>query len=255
MAALAGTFLVCAFGLLALRGQARADAVAPPPPVVQYSGDSREMTSQEMAKLQDWGRQTGADWLRQSLGVDVTRLGLVWDPDNWDLSLRNPPPQGGGQALSLPTGDNSVVAAPGAGAWDLRLAETRDLGELMRATRAMEELPFAMELSGRVPGLSQVSTKVVVPLSVQDEWRAEASLPLRMSLSSDGWWRSLGLGKSLSLRSDLRSRLGQNQWEAGLGTDWNTALLGTWALDLDMRKSFGVGNDEAVQWLKLSRGF
>ena len=51
--------------------------MTPPVPVVQYSGDSREMTTQEMAKLQDWGRQTGADWIRQSLGVDVTHLGLV----------------------------------------------------------------------------------------------------------------------------------------------------------------------------------
>lgn len=213
------------------------------------------MTSLDMARLQDWGRQTGSDWLRQSLGVDVTRLGLVWDPDNWDLSLRNPPPQAGGPALAMPIGSDSAVAAPNGGHWDLRLAETRDLGNLMRATRAMEELPFAMELSGQVPGLSLVATKVVVPLSVQDEWRAEASLPLRMSLTSDSWWRGLGLGKNLSLRSDLRSRLGQNQWEAGLGTDWDTAWLGNWALDLDMRKSFGQGNDEAVQWLKLSRGF
>jgi hypothetical protein len=254
MAALAGTVLVCLFGLLALCGQAYGDVEAPPP-VVQYVGDSREMTSVEMAKLQDWSRQTGEDWLRQSLGVDVTQMGLVWDPDTWDLALRNPAPQAGIHGLNVPPGNDCAVAVPSGGHWDLRLAETRDLGDLMRATRAMEELPFAMELVGQVPGWRQVATKVVVPLSLQDEWRAEASLPLQMSLTSDGWWRGLGLGKNLSLRSDVRSRMGQNQWEAGFGTDWNTALLGNWLLDLDMRKSFGQGNDEAVQWLKLSRGF
>jgi hypothetical protein len=254
MPALAGTVLVCAFGLLALCRQAFAD-VAPPPPVVQYSGDSREMTSQELAKLQDWGRQTGADWIRQSLGVDVTHLGLVWDPDSWDLSLRNPPPQTATEGLNMPTGNESVVPDPGAGGWDIRLAETRDLSNLLNATRAMEQLPFAMEVSGRMPWMTRVTTKVVVPLDVQDEWRAEASLPLRMTMTSDSWWRSLGLGKNLSLRSDVRSRLGQNQWEAGLGTNWSNAVLGTWLLDLDMRKSFGTGNDEAIQMLKLSRGF
>ena len=254
MAALTGTVLVCVCGLLALSSQARADLNAPPPSV-QDIGASRELTGQEMATLQDWGRQQGEDWLRQSLGVDVTHLGLVWDPDHWDLSVRNPPPQAGTQGLNLPTDADGPAAAPGGRGWDLRLAETRDLGNLLRATRAMEELPFAMELSGRMPGLSEVSTKVVVPLAVQDEWRAEASLPLSLGLTGGGWWHSLGLGKNLSLRSDLRSRLGQNEWEAGLGTDWNTALLGTWLLDLDMRKSFGQGNDEAVQWLKLSRGF
>jgi hypothetical protein len=254
MAALAGTVLVCAFGLLALCSQARGD-VTPPPPVVQYSGDSREMTSQEMGKLQDWGRQTGADWIRQSLGVDITHLGLVWDPDHWDLSLRNPPPQTATQGLNMPTGEDAGAAESSGGGWDVRLAETRDLGNLLNATRALEQLPFAMELSGRLPGMARVTTKVVVPLDVQDEWRAEASLPLRMTMTSDSWWRSLGLGKNLSLRSDLRSRLGQNQWEAGLGTDWTNAVLGTWMLDLDMRKSFGTGNDEAIQMLKITRGF
>jgi hypothetical protein len=255
MAALAGTVLVCAFGLLALCGQARGDAGAPPP-VVQYDGAGREMTSQDMARLQDWGRQTGVDWIRQSLGVDVTHLGLVWDPDNWDFRLHNPPPTASTPGLDLPTdGGLSSAGQEGAGRWDLRLAETRDLSNLLRATQAMQELPFAMELSGPMPGLRQMGAKLVVPLSEQDEWRAEASLPLRIGLTGEGWWRSLGLGQSLSLRSDLRSRLGQNQWEAGLGTDWNSALLGTWALDIDLRKSFGSGNDEAVQWLKLSRGF
>ena len=254
MAALAGTVLVCAFGLLALRSQAHGD-VTPPPPVVQYSGGSREMTSQEMGKLQDWGRQTGSDWIRQSLGVDITHLGLVWDPDHWDLSLRNPPPQSATPGLNIPTDDDGAAAAPRAGGWDIRLAETRDLSNLLNSTRAMEELPFAMELSGRLPWMARVATKLVVPLDLQDEWRAEASLPLRMAMTSDSWWRGLGLGKNLSLRSDVRSKLGQNQWEAGLGTNWSNALLGTWMLDLDMRKSFGTGNDEAIQMLKLSRGF
>jgi hypothetical protein len=254
MAALAGTVLVCAFGLLALCSQAFGD-VAPPPPVVQYSGGSREMTSQEMGKLQDWGRQTGTDWIRQSLGVDVTHLGLVWDPDHWDFSLRNPPPQSSTPGLNIPTDDDGAAPGPQSKGWDIRLAETRDLSNLLNATRAMAELPFAMELSGQLPWMTRVATKLVVPLDVQDEWRAEASLPLKMTMTSDSWWRSLGLGKNLSLRSDVRSKLGQNQWEAGLGTDWSNALLGTWMLDLDMRKSFGTGNDEAIQMFKLSRGF
>ena len=121
----------------------------------------------------------------------------------------------------------------------------------------MEALPFAMGIERQNAGDGgQVRTKMVVPLAVQDEWRAEASLPLRMSLTSDGWWRSLGLGKTFPCGATCGSRLGQNQWEAGgLGTDWSNALLGTWLLDLDMRKSFGAGNDEAIQMLKLSRGF
>lgn len=254
MPALAGTVLVCVFGLLALCSQARGDAGGPPP-VVQYDGAGRDMTSQDMAKLQDWGRQTGEDWIRQSLGVDVTHLGLVWDPDNWDFRFRSPPPLSSEPGMDLPDGESGAGPNPGPGSWDFRLAETRDLSNLLRATQAMQELPFAMELSGPMPGLSRMGAKLVVPLSVEDEWRAEASLPLRVGLTGEGWWRGLGLGRDLSLRSDLRSRLGQNQWEAGLGTDWNSSLLGTWALDIDLRKSFGTGNDEAVQWLKLSRGF
>jgi hypothetical protein len=255
MAALTGTILVCVFGLLALCTQARGDAGAPPP-VVQYDGNSREMTSQDMARLQDWGRQTGEDWIQQSLGLDVRHLGLVWDPDNWDyFRVSTAPPPALAQGLNVPTGEERVGGVSGSGAWDLRLAGTRDLSDLLRATQAMQDLPFAMELSGPMPGLRRLAAKLVVPLAVEDEWRAEASLPLKLGLTGYGWWRDLGLGKNLALRSDLRSRLGQNQWEAGLGTDWSSSLLGTWALDIDLRKSFGTGNDEAVQWLKLSRGF
>jgi len=256
MAALTGTILVCALGLLALAGQARGAEVTPVPydrqPVSVQDG--RVVSGDEMARLQNWGRLQGESWLRESLGLDVSRWQLSWDPNTWDVSFRRPPPQASTPGLNLPGGRPGAV--PGAsGRWDLRLSETRDLGDLMRSARAMEELPFSMELSGQLPVLNQINTRMVVPLAQQDEWRAEASLPVHLGFAEGSWWRSLGLGRKLSLRSDVRSRLGQNQWEAGLGTDWNSALLGSWALDVDMRKSFGMGNDEAVQWLKLSRGF
>jgi hypothetical protein len=57
------------------------------------------------------------------------------------------------------------------------------------------------------------------------------------------------------LRSDFRSRLGQNQVEAGVGTDWKTQWAGLWALDYDVRKNYGQGEEEAIQWIRLSRDF
>jgi hypothetical protein len=67
-----------------------------------------------------------------------------------------------------------------------------------------------------------------------------------MGMTSSAWWRSLGLGRSLAIRSDISSRLGLNQLEAGMGTAWNPGLIGV---------CYGQGSDETVQWLKLSKGF
>jgi hypothetical protein len=65
----------------------------------------------------------------------------------------------------------------------------------------------------------------------------------------------MGLGRSLSLRSDISSKLGLNQLEAGLGTDWRPGFWGRWNLDYDWSYRYGQGLDEQTHWLKLSKEF
>ena len=218
------------------------------------AGDSRPVQGEDMAKLQDWGRQMGEDWLRQSVGFDVTRFQLRWDPDSFSLQF-TPPPAHSTLGLGLPVAPVSSTPADAGGGWSMHLEQSSDLSRLLKGDRVMTDLPFRMEMEGGLPGFHRISTKLVVPLSWRDEFRAEAELPLKTGLGSKPWWGGLGLGATLKLRSDFRSRLGQNLVEAGLGTDWKTGWAGRWNLDLDLRKNYGQGDESATEWLRLSRGF
>ena len=212
--------------------------------------DARPVLGEDMSRLQDWGRQMGEDWLRQSTGFDLARFQLRWDPDTYDLHF-SPPPPASSPRLNLP-GD---APAEPSGAWSLHLAQSEDLGRLLRDSQVMTDLPLRMEMEGGLPGFHRLDAKLVVPLSWRDEFRAEANLPLMTGLGAKTWWGGLGLGQRISLRSDFRSRLGQNLVEAGLGTDWKTRWAGLWALDVDLRKNYGQGDESATQWIRLHRDF
>jgi hypothetical protein len=216
-------------------------------------GAPRLVQGEDMSRLQDWGRQMGEDWLRQSMGLDLARFQLRWDPGTYDLHF-SPPPASRAPAMGVAAVGEASPAAASNG-WSLRLEQTNDLGRLLRDNQAMADLPFSMQMEGRMPGFRQVSTRLVLPLSWRDEFRAEAKLPVDLGLVKRPWWGALGLGQKLALRSDFRSRLGQNQVEAGVGTDWTTRWAGLWALDYDVRKSYGQGDEEAIQWIRLSRDF
>jgi hypothetical protein len=217
-------------------------------------GDSRPTQGEDMAKLQDWGRQMGEDWLRQSVGIDISRFQLRWDPDSFSFQF-TPPPAASSPGMGLPVGQVSSVQADPWGGWTLHLEQSDDLTRLLRDDQVMADLPFRMEMEGGMPGYHRLMTKLVLPLSWRDEFRAEANLPLRTGLGREAWWGGLGLGSTLKLRSDFRSRLGQNLVEAGLGTDWKTDWAGLWTLDVDLRKNYGQGDESASQWLRLHRNF
>lgn len=218
--------------------------------------DPRPVQGEDLTRLQDWGRQVGEDWLRQSTGLDLATYQLHWKPGTFDLTYGPPPPPSG------PSLGPSAGLAPGGdqafGGWTLRLEQSDNLSRLLHGddvADVIDDLPFRMEMDGRFPGFRRIRTKLFVPLSWRDEFRAEAQLPLLTGLDHQPWWGGLGLGSKLSLRSDFSSRLGKNLVEAGLATDWNTNWAGDWALDLDLRKDYGQGNNTASQWLRLSRGF
>ena len=218
--------------------------------------DPQPVQGQDLARLQDWGRQLGEDLLRQSTGVDLATYQLHWDPRTFDLTFGPPPPPPGpGLGLTGPSGGGDDQAF---GGWTLRLEQSDNLSRVLHGddvADVIDDLPFRMEMEGRIPGFRRIRTKLFVPLSWRDEFRAEAKMPLLMGLNRRAWWGGLGLGSKLSLRSDFSSRLGQNLVEAGLATEWKTAWAGQWAVDLDLRKDYGQGNEAASQWLRLSRGF
>jgi hypothetical protein len=115
-----------------------------------------------------------------------------------------------------------------------------------------------VEVKGDLPVLARLTaleTRLWVPFSWRDEWRAEASLPLAWPGAKNGLWKEMGFSKKLSLRSDYSNRLGRNQVEAGLGTDWSNRGLGTWSVDYDVHMKYGQGESEAIHWLKLSKEF
>jgi hypothetical protein len=229
-----------------------------------YPGANGAQSAVNTGPLRNYGREVGESWLKDTLGVDLESLQIVWDPETesfvtaGDLAQRSPAPgsaasRGQGAGPGQGTGSGGVGGFRGI---SLRLTQTEDF---MRLTEGMRDVPFGLELRGSVPlvdSLAAMDARLKVPLSPNDEWRAEASLPVElMGMTSSAWWRSLGLGRSLAIRSDISSRLGLNQLEAGMGTAWNPGLIGVWNLDYAWYVRYGQGSDETVQWLKLSKGF
>lgn len=214
------------------------------------------LSGENMGRLQDYSRQVGENWLKNSLGLDLQKLQMIWDPNNFSFE------SAGAATVPAPAAAGAGAGLPGPSAPELgrrislRLEQTDDLTHLVSG---MRDVPFGLEVKGFVPllaSLSALETRLTVPLSPRDEWRAQTTLPFTlMGATRSLWWKSMGLGDSLAFRSDLRSRLGLNQVEAGFGTAWITNSLGAWNLDYDYHLRFGQGGEEATHWLKVSREF
>jgi len=242
---------------LCLAAQRLDSAVPYPTPVgamADVAAPAQPVSGAVLGNLQDYGRQVGEQWLKESLGVDLQAMQIVWDPETrsfttvGDLAARQRP-SGSGSGQDPASG---LSGTPGN--ISLKLTQTESLARLGEGV-----IPFGLEVKGVIPllaSLNSMDARLKVPLSPYDEWRAEASLPMDlMGTTSTSWWRGLGLGRSLALRSNISSRLGLNELEAGLGTDWRPGFFGRWNLDYDWRLKYGQGLDETTQWLKLSKNF
>jgi hypothetical protein len=133
-------------------------------------------------------------------------------------------------------------------------------GDLLRLTRDMRDIPFGLKVRGEMPVPSLptwVQTSLWVPFSWRDEIRAEATMPLRgVNLGlADTVFKGLGLKDNLGFNSDYTNRLGINQVETGLGSQWTSQLTGPLNLDYDYSQRFGQGLDENTHWLKLRKDF
>ncbi len=73
--------------------------------------------------------------------------------------------------------------------------------------------------------------------------------------TTEHFLESLGLQDQWDLRSDYSTRLGFNQVDAGLGTQWTTQFTGLMDLDYDYSQRYGQGSEETIHWLKLRKDF
>lgn len=206
---------------------------------------TRDVQGGDMDELRRYSDRLGREWLRDSLGLDLDALALELDPKNLKFfrpksSPSGAPPAGPGG----PAADGPVQGIRGS--LNLKIEQTDDL---LRMQRDLRDIPFGLSVKGQLPlstGLSLLETTLWVPFSWRDEFRAQAEWPL--AIGADGFRR-------LTLRSDYRTQLGLNRWEAGVGTSLRPEGWGVWALDYDFQRNFGQGTEEAVHWLKLSKDF
>lgn len=199
---------------------------------------SHAATDEEMARIRGYSDQLGRELLKEDLGIDLDALQVELDPTHYlrHESRQDAAAQGPGLSAGPATGLPSYLR--------LRLEQTDDLRHLQEG---LNDLPFGLSLDAQLPLISDLfvlQTKLWVPLSWRQEFRAEASVPLLK-----------GLSHPLLLRSDYRNLLGLSHLDAGLGTGINSDSFGLWAVDYDFQRNFGQGEDEAIHWLKFSRHF
>ncbi|HTA17149.1 MAG TPA: hypothetical protein VK786_05335, partial [bacterium] len=207
-------------------------------------------------RLRNYGQRVGQDWLKNNLGLDIQSMQLVWDPLTWrfvperDIEARERARAGissyGGPAA--PGGGD----APGAGYFSLQVNQNSDLTHL---TQGLHDVPYNVEIKDDfrpIRSLSSIHTSLKIPLSPYDTWRADASMPMDWN---PWWWRGLGLGRNLDLHSGINSRLGFNQVETGMRTQWTPGFWGPWDLDYAWDLHYGEGSGESSNWLKISKEF
>lgn len=199
---------------------------------------TRPVEGRDMEEIRRYSDQLGRAWLKDSLGLDLDALALEFNPRN--MTLQKPRPASPSPAAGAPNAGSPQPA--GISSYlSLKLEQTDDLRRLQND---LMDIPFGLSVSGQLPlldNLAQIETRLWVPFSWRDEFRAQAQLPL--------------LSRRLTLRSDFRNQMGFNKLEAGLGTQLNPQGLGVWGLDYDFQRRFGQGADEAIHWLKLSKSF
>jgi hypothetical protein len=233
-------------------------------PVSAEQSASRPMDSQGMDAVHQYSENVGREVLKEELGVDLNALRFQFNPRTLRLEKID---QGGPARPSVqPTSNADLRGIPHD---DLaadepvssKLSLTVDQrGDLLRIRNDNRDLPFGVELNSEVPilrRLTALETKIWVPFSWRDEIKASAVVPLkRLKLGvTDGLLRKLDLNDRLDLRSDFSNRLGVNQLDAGLGTQWNSRYMGLMDLDYDYSQRSGQGLEETTHWLKLRKDF
>jgi hypothetical protein len=204
---------------------------------------TREVQGQDMDAIRSYSDHVGRGWLRDSIGVDLDKLAVEWDPS--DLSFRRPQPV---RAAPSAPGGPDAAPAPKPGLEGNVTFKLEQVDDLLRLTKDIRDVPFGLSVEGRLSlglGLAALKTKLWVPFSWRDQWRAEAVMPFRFS----------DAGRRIRLHSDFRNQLGLNDLQAGLGTDLKGDVWGIWGLNYDFHRRFGQGSNEAIHWLKLSKQF
>jgi hypothetical protein len=236
-----------------------APAAQPQDPGLDMDIAPQPVSGADAGQLRDYGRQVGQDWLKDTLGVDIQSMEVVWDPVTWrfvpagSLKAQVPGPSGAPQALS-PGAGTGPAAGKGI---SVRLVQTSDLAHLSEGVR---DVPYGVEMQSAfrpLQSLSAIDTSLKIPLSPYDPWRADASMPLDLGIEADlpWWWRGLGLGNNLALHSGINSRLGFNEVESGMRTKWNPGFWGLWNLDYAWDMRYGEGSGQSSNWLKFSKEF
>lgn len=247
------------FGLVLLAPTlgARAALTRAPAASAEQSG-SRAVEGQDLDEVRHYSEGVGREVLKDELGVDLDALRFRIDPATLNIEtvdVSQPKSASVAPGASLRTGLHSPL--PTANAPAIRrgfLLSLDQSGDLLRLGRDIRDIPFGVQVKGDLPLLARLTameTKIWVPFSWRDEFKAEARVPLK----SLGLGLDRGLLKGAGLRSDYTNRLGINQVDAGLGTEWASRMTGSLDLNYDYSQRFGQGLDEQVHWLKLKKDF
>jgi hypothetical protein len=218
--------------------------------------NGRPMTDSDMDAARSYSEGVGRQMLKDELGVDLQSMRLEFDPET--LSIENVGvPQHSSAAGGSGPGASQLSGPGNPQSFSLSLDQSGDLTRLGRDAR---DIPFGLSLKGQVPILARLldmKTEVWVPFSWRDETKASASVPLsKLGMgTTEHFLESLGLLDKWDLRSDYSTRLGFNQVDAGLGTQWATQFTGLMDLDYDYSLHYGQGSDETIHWLKLKKAF
>ncbi|HTB23281.1 MAG TPA: hypothetical protein VK914_11330 [bacterium] len=211
------------------------------------------VNSAQSGQLRAYGSKVGQDWLKQTLGLDLQSMQIVWDPVTWSfVSAKSVSARGGGQAGAGPKSTAAPSDGSVTGKFTLQLEQSDDFTHLAEGLR---DVPYNVEVKSAfrpVRSLSAIDTSLKIPLSPYDAWRADASMPMDFG---PWWWRGLGLGSNLALHSGLNSRQGFNQVETGMRTQWTPGFWGPWNLDYAWDLHYGEGSGDSTNWLKFSKEF
>ena len=255
--------------LLALSaGMAAEDLVPPGLTVSAEVSDSHAPSGSDMDTVHRYSDKVGRDLLKEELGLDLNAMRFEFNPSTLRFEqvgekLRRPPDEtvhqtGSGPSVRRSSVLNSGPALPNSTS-NISLALDQN-GDLLRLRNDVRDIPFAMRVEGQVPVLTRLThlqTRLWVPFSAYDEFRAEANLPVyHLKLGqAERLLQSLGVQNNFDLRSDYTNRLGVNQVQAGMGTQWVSPITGSMDLNYDYSQRFGQGLDETIHWLKLRKDF
>jgi hypothetical protein len=204
---------------------------------------SRPIQASDWETLRGYGDRAARAWLKEVAGFDLNTLGLTLGSggllENRGVSRMD--------AASVLAPTSPGVLGGGTGALRLRLEQYDDL---LRLLRDLRDIPFGVVVDAELElarGVELLKTSLWLPLSWKDEWRAQASLPVALGTGP--------LRRVLTLNSGVRGRLGQNQFDAGVGTVLQTGGWGLWNVDYDFNQRFGQGAEESIHWLRFSKMF